>query len=187
MFFCVLHVSRLFAGKLALAALELPVRRPVHLTHRVADIGRMSHLQALAHPNRVCASLAFPKTARDPYRRPRRHGPDGRGPSHGKRLLEMRCARAGPYSKLSHSEPLSNQTQSNQSIPIKPDLAAGGQSRLRTCASCAARGHEFVGRVRLRRTLIGWKLTARQRQNNTRDGPHFAVCLALPYKGFRLR
>jgi hypothetical protein len=48
----------LFAGKLALAALELPVRRPVHLTHRVADIGRMSHLQALAHPNRVCASLA---------------------------------------------------------------------------------------------------------------------------------
>jgi hypothetical protein len=58
LFFCVLHVSRLFAGKLALAALELPVRRPVHLTHRVADIGRMSHLQALAHPNRVCASLA---------------------------------------------------------------------------------------------------------------------------------
>ena len=132
---------------------------------------------------------AFPKTASDPDRRPRRHGPDGRGPSNGKPLLEIRCARAGPYSKLSHSnpQPLSNQTQSNQSIPIKADLAAGGQSRLRTCASCAARGHEFVGRVRLRRTLIGWKLTARQRQNNTRDGPHFAVCLALPYKGFRLR
>ena len=129
----------------------------------------------------------FPKTASDPDRRPRRHGPDGRGPSNGKPLLEIRCARAGPYSKLSHSEPLSNQTQSNQSIPIKPDLAAGGQSRSRTCASCAARGLEFVGRVRLRRTLIGWKVTARQRQNNTRDGPHFAVCLALPYKGFRLR
>jgi hypothetical protein len=185
--FCFLHDSRLFGGKPALEALELPVRRRVHWTHRVADMSRMAHRQALAHPNRVCASLAFPKTARAPDRRPRRHGPDGRGPSHGKPLPEIRCARAGPYSKPSHSEPLSNQTQSNQSIPIKPDSAAGGQSRLRTCASCAARGHEFVGRVRLRRTLIGWKLTARQRQNNTRDGPHFAVCLALPYKGFRLR